>query len=67
MPLGGPFHELLAHGGELECTVSSGLANDTPSSTDPRGEILTQEHDHLPEAGHRPDLWASLVGEQVFP
>ena len=33
----------------------------------PHIEILTQDHAHLPEAGECPDLWASLVGEQVLP
>jgi hypothetical protein len=33
----------------------------------PRFAILTQDHAHLPQAGECPDLWASLVGEQMLP
>jgi hypothetical protein len=45
MPLGSPFYELLAHGGEVECTGSSGLANDTPSSTAP-GLKSSPDHEY---------------------
>jgi hypothetical protein len=40
--------------------------NDTPSSTAPCFEILTQDYGHLPQAGDRPDL-GFVVGEHVLP
>jgi hypothetical protein len=58
MPLGGPFFELLAQSGEVECGLQR-VGERHPVEYSPRVEILTQDYGHLPEAGDRPDLWAS--------
>ena len=58
MPLGSPFYELLAQGGEVECGLKR-VGEQHPVEYRPHIEILTQDHAHLPEAGDRPDLWAS--------
>jgi hypothetical protein len=65
MPAGDPFHELLAHSGEVEVGVQR-VGERHPVKYHPRVEILTQDYANLPEAGDRPVLWASLVGEQVI-
>ena len=55
MPLGGPFYELLAQGGEVECRVQR-VGERHPVEYRPRVEILTQDYGHLSEAGDRLDL-----------
>jgi hypothetical protein len=66
MPLGGLFYELLAQGGEVECTVSSGLVNDTPSSTAPGLKSSLRTTPTCPRRATA-QIWASSVGEQVLP
>ena len=58
MPLGGPFYELLAQGGEVECGLKR-VGERHSVEYRPGVEILTQDYAHLPEAGDRLDLLAS--------
>jgi len=58
MTLGGSFHELLTQDSKVEVGVKRVDERD-PVEYRPRVEILTQYRAHLPEAGDRPDLWAS--------
>ena len=58
MASGGSFYELLTQNGKVEFGVQR-VGERYPVEYRSRVEILAQDYAHLPEAGDRPDLWAS--------